>query len=57
MIESEVVAPSSVKGVLSEKHYNRYSQVRKIIYKAMERLRLGAFEKTLSTTEKLPFVR
>ena len=52
MIESEIVAPGSVKGVLSGKHYNRCIRAHKIIYEAMERLRLQAFETTLTTTEK-----
>ena len=52
MIESEIVAPGSVKGVLSGKHYNRCIRAHKLIYEAMERLRLQAFEKSLTTTEK-----
>ena len=52
MIESEIVAPGSVKGVLSGKHYNRCIRTHKLIYEAMERLRLQAFEKSLTTTEK-----
>jgi hypothetical protein len=52
MIESEIVAPGSLKGVLSGKHYNRCVRAHKMIYEAMERLRFQAFEKTLSTLEK-----
>jgi hypothetical protein len=52
MIESEIVAPGSVKGVLSGKHYNRSIQAHKMVYEAMERLRLQAFEKSLTTSEK-----
>ena len=52
MIESEIIAPGSVKGVLTEKHYNRSIQVHKIIYGALERLRWEAFEKSLATAEK-----
>jgi hypothetical protein len=52
MIESEIVAPGSLKGVLSGKHYNRRVRAHKMIYEAMERLRFQAFEKTLSTLEK-----
>ncbi|XP_028411727.1 uncharacterized protein LOC114534480 [Dendronephthya gigantea] len=53
MIESEVVAPGSLKGVLTGKHYNRSIRAHKIIFEAMERLRLQAFEKSLTTTEKV----
>ncbi len=52
MIESEIVAPGSVKGVLSGKHYNRCIRAHKLIYEAMEWLRLQACEKSLTTTEK-----
>lgn len=52
LIESEVVAPGSVKGVLSGKHYNRSIRAHKIIYEALERLRLQSFEKSLTTAEK-----
>ena len=52
MIESEIVAPGSVKGVLSGKHYNRSIRAHKMVYEALERLRLQAFEKTLTTGEK-----
>ena len=52
MIESEIVAPGSVKGVLSGKHYNRSIRAHKMVYEALERLRLQAFEKTLTTSEK-----
>ena len=41
MIESEIVAPGSVKGVLSGKHYNRSVRVHKLIYEAMQRMRFG----------------
>ena len=52
MIESEIVAAGSLKGVLSGKHYNRCVRAHKVIYEAMERLRFQAFQKTLSTQEK-----
>ena len=37
MIESEIVAPGSVKGVLSGKRYNRCIQAHTIVYEALER--------------------
>ena len=52
MIESEIVAPGSLKGVLSGKHYNRCVRAHKMIFEAMERLRFQAFEETLSNLEK-----
>ena len=52
MIESEIIAPGSVKGVLTGKHYNRSIRVRKVIYEALERLRWEAFEKSMTTAEK-----
>ena len=48
MIESEIVAPASVKGVLYGKHYNRSVRVHKLIYEAMQRLRFAAFENSLA---------
>ena len=52
MIESEIIAPGSVKGVLTGKHYNCSIRVHKIIYEVLERLRWEAFEKSLATAEK-----
>jgi hypothetical protein len=48
MIESEIVA-------LTGKHYNHSIQAHKIIFEVMEMLRLQAFEKSLTTTEKVLF--
>ena len=45
MIESEIVAPGSVKGVLSGKHYNRSIRAHKMVYEALERLRLQALKR------------
>jgi hypothetical protein len=50
MIESEIVAPGSVTGVLSGKHYNRSVRAHKLIYEAMQMMRFEAFEKSLSST-------
>ena len=52
MIESEIVAPGSIKSVSSGKHYNRSICAHKIIYEAMQQLRLEAFEKSLPLKEK-----
>ncbi len=50
MIESEIVAPGSVTGVLSGKHYNRSVRAHKLIYEAMQMMRFETFEKSLSST-------
>ncbi|CAB3981118.1 Hypothetical predicted protein [Paramuricea clavata] len=55
MIESEIVAPRSVKGVLSGKHYNRSVRVHKLIYEAMQRMRFEAFEKSLASSASNQF--
>ena len=47
MIESDIVAAGSVNGVLSGKHYNRSIRAHKLIYEAMQRLRVKAFLKSL----------
>ena len=52
MIESEIVALGSVKGVLSGKHYNCCIHTHLAIFEAMERLRLRSFEKSLTTAER-----
>jgi hypothetical protein len=55
LIESEVVAPASVKTVFSGKHYNRCVRAHKLVFEAMQRLRLQAFYESLqgSESEKL----
>ena len=52
MIESEIIASGSLKGVLTGKHYNRAMRVHKLLFEALERLRLEAFAKSLTTEEK-----
>ena len=58
MIESEVVAAASVKAVLSGKHYNRCIRSHKLVFEAMQRLRLIAFQESLqgSASEKLSII-
>ena len=51
MIESGVVAPGSVKGVLTGKHYNRCIRGHKVVYEAMQRLRFVAFRDSLPDNE------
>jgi hypothetical protein len=55
MIESEIVAPGSVKGVLSGKHCNRSVRVHKLIYDAMQRMRFKAFKKSLASSASNQF--
>ena len=52
MIESKIIAPGSVEGVLTGKHYNRSIRVHKVIYEALERLHWEEFEKSFTTAEK-----
>lgn len=53
MIESEIIASGSVKGVLSGKHYNRAMRVHKLLIEPMERyMRLEVFDKSLTTEKK-----
>ena len=42
-IESGIVSEGSIKGVLSGKHYNRSLLCHKVMYEALQRLRLEAF--------------
>jgi hypothetical protein len=51
MIESGVVAPGSVKGVLTGKHYNRCIRAHKLVYEALQRLRFLAFYDSLPDNE------
>ena len=51
MIESEIVASGSVKGVLTGKHYNRCIRAQKVVFQAMQRLRFLAFYESLPDNE------
>jgi hypothetical protein len=51
MIESEIVASGSVKGVLTGKHYNRCIRAHKVVFKAMQQLRFLAFYESLPDNE------
>ena len=51
MIESEIVASGSVKGVLTGKHYNRCIRAHKVVFEAMQRLRFLAFYESLPDNE------
>ena len=42
-MESGIVSEGSIKGVLSGKHYNRSVLCHKVMYEALQRLRLEAF--------------
>lgn len=46
-----MVAPGSINGVLTGKHYNRCIRSHKIVYESMQQLRLKAFHDTLSNDE------
>ena len=51
MVESELVAPGSLEGVLSGKHYNHCVRAHKVVYEAMQRLRFLAFLQSLPEAE------
>eukprot|EP00794_Sanderia_malayensis_P020892 gene20892-22943_t len=55
MIESDIVAAGSINGVLSGKHYNCSVRVHKLIYEAMQRLRLKSFISSLPEDETCNF--
>ena len=52
MIESDILAAGSVNGILSGKHYNRSIRAHKLIYEAMQRLRVKAFLKSLPENDE-----
>ena len=49
LIESDIVAPGSVAGVLSGKHYNRSLRAHKIMYEGLMRLLFQSFLRTQSS--------
>ena len=51
MIELEIVASGSVKGVLTGKHYNRCIRAQKVVFQAMQRLCFLAFYESLPDNE------
>ena len=46
-IESGIVSEGSIKGVMSGKHYNRSVLCHKVMYEALQRLRITEFLDTL----------
>ena len=46
-----MIAPGSINGVLTGKHYNRCIRSHKLVYESMQQLRLKAFRDTLSNDE------
>ncbi|XP_041359488.1 uncharacterized protein LOC121375875 [Gigantopelta aegis] len=48
LIEAEVVAQGSINGVITGHHYNRSIKAHKLMYEALERLRLKAFFDSIS---------
>ena len=43
LVEAEVIALGSIKGVMSGKHYNRAMRPHKIMFEALQRMRFQAF--------------
>ena len=52
LIESELVAPGSVNGVLSGKHYNRSVRSHKVIFEALSRLLFQSYFDSISAPER-----
>lgn len=48
LIESGVIAPGSINGVMTGKHYNRATRIFRIVYEALHRLRFLSFAKSLN---------
>lgn len=54
-IESGLISEGSIKGVMSGKHYNRSIRCHKVLYEALQQLRIESFLDTLdvSTQEEV----
>ena len=52
LIEADIVGPSSIKGVMSGKHYNRSIYVHKVMFEALQRLRFNVFFNQLEDNQK-----
>lgn len=52
VIESKVVAPGSINGVISGHHYNRSMRAHKLLYESLQRMRLLTFLDSLPQEER-----
>lgn len=52
LIESEVVAPGSINGVISGHHYNRSMRAHKLMYESLQRARFRSFLDSLTPQER-----
>ena len=52
LIEAEVVAPGSMKGVMTGHHYNRSVHAHKLMYEALQLLRWMSFLHSLSEEDQ-----
>lgn len=52
LIESEVVAPGSINGVISGHHYNRSMRAQKLLYESRQRIRILTFLDSLPPEER-----
>lgn len=52
LIESEVVAPGSINGVISGHHYNRSMRAHKLLYESLQRVRFITFLDSLPPEER-----
>ncbi|XP_033106462.1 uncharacterized protein LOC117108533 [Anneissia japonica] len=51
LIEAEIIAPGSINGVLNGHHYNRSIRAHKLLFEALQRVRLIMFLESLPATE------
>ena len=52
LIESEVVAPGSINGVMNGHHNNRRMRAHKLLYESLQRIRLLTFLDSLQSEER-----
>ena len=52
LIESEVVAPGSINGVINGHHYNRSMRAHKLLYESLQRIRFISFLDSLPPQER-----
>ena len=55
-VEGKQIERVSIESAMKGKQYNRTARALKIVYEALQRLRLHAFEKWLQTTSKQPVI-
>lgn len=56
LIESEVVAPGSINGVINGHHYNRSMRAHKLLYESLQRIRFTTFLDSLPPQERAEYM-